>query len=978
MSSKVGDWVEERCSTIGAGNLILIGPTEPSQVSFAQTMPSGPVLYSIKDGINRETGIGNYNGGNTIVRSNVKANLFEGIYNEVEPSPIPLSGFAVVSCTLTADSYNLVSEGVEDMASAVQQNSEDILENSNALVVNTYNIAQNTSDITDNTSAILQNSSNISQNSTVISTNSANIETNTLELIDVNSDILDNANLIAINAADITQNAADILVNVGAIDQNAADIIAIGDGGGDQALLIQANTDNIAINAADILINAGDIDQNAADIIAVDDIVDDHALLIQGNTDSIAINAAGIVSVDTDVSFRESAMTALENGGYVSINGATSVLIASGNGEIIDSYTDPTEQATKDVSWPEHSFNLLANGGMPVTDGIGVTDIAIDQFGATRAYPNGMGASVRRISIRMARVEYLNRVITTVVFAPIISNSIGNTLFDYFGYQGITQTIKGLVLRPTTIGDLSTWRDSGSVFFPGANIAVSKSNPNVLGIVSIGSETIPLNMSYITYNNGNTTIVAVAQPLVPNDAWEEGGNGIVEPLTNGHSVIHYMYQSLGGEFYLLYGQKEYTSFDDAISNLYSDASSIQVPVELGGMVKLAQCIVAKGAALGWDNISAAIYPTGSAVSSTSGGGESSQAVNISYEDTYGLGTNVQTALDSLGGVMPTPNQSAAMNGANVPSDTNVFATIVDIPTVFPTPPHDDLDGLDGGVASEYFHLTSPEYDAVLASTLPSASNPFVTESEIPAGVVVPDHDDLEGLDGGEIGSYYHLTGSEYDAISAATLPSTSNPFVTEDDLPEGVVVPDHNDLDGLDGGEVGAYYHIPSDEYLALIAANAPALGNPFATIADVPTSITIPDHNDLEGLDGGAVDAYFHTTLSENNAITGANSPSTNNVFATMNDLGGGGVTDHTELTSIGVNTHDEIDDHINDVSTNPHGIDKVTMGLGNVDNTSDALKPISNATQSALNGKASTDFNMRGRVSGTILYLTTDGSQP
>ena len=42
----------------------------------------------------------------------------------------------------------------------------------------------------------------------------------------------------------------------------------------------------------------------------------------------------------------------------------------------------------------------------------------------------------------------------------------------------------------------------------------------------------------------------------------------------------------------------------------------------------------------------------------------------------------------------------------------------------------------------------------------------------------------------------------------------------------------------------------------------------------------------------------------------------------------------------------------HIND-KENPHEVTKVQVGLGNVNNTSDANKPISTATQTALNGK-------------------------
>ena len=62
----------------------------------------------------------------------------------------------------------------------------------------------------------------------------------------------------------------------------------------------------------------------------------------------------------------------------------------------------------------------------------------------------------------------------------------------------------------------------------------------------------------------------------------------------------------------------------------------------------------------------------------------------------------------------------------------------------------------------------------------------------------------------------------------------------------------------------------------------------------------------------------------------------------------------------------------HIGDTS-NPHGVTKDQVGLGNVDNTSDADKPISDATQTALDGKV--DISHTGDVSITG-RLTVTGS--
>ena len=60
----------------------------------------------------------------------------------------------------------------------------------------------------------------------------------------------------------------------------------------------------------------------------------------------------------------------------------------------------------------------------------------------------------------------------------------------------------------------------------------------------------------------------------------------------------------------------------------------------------------------------------------------------------------------------------------------------------------------------------------------------------------------------------------------------------------------------------------------------------------------------------------------------------------------------DHTNLQNKGTNSHAQIDSHISSIA-NPHSVTKAQVGLTNVDNTSDLNKPISTATQVALNAK-------------------------
>jgi hypothetical protein len=76
-----------------------------------------------------------------------------------------------------------------------------------------------------------------------------------------------------------------------------------------------------------------------------------------------------------------------------------------------------------------------------------------------------------------------------------------------------------------------------------------------------------------------------------------------------------------------------------------------------------------------------------------------------------------------------------------------------------------------------------------------------------------------------------------------------------------------------------------------------------------------------------------------------------TENIDTRVTDIenSGVGISDHTQLTNIGVNTHAQVDTHISSTN-NPHSVTKTQVGLSNVDNTSDLNKPLSTAEIDAL----------------------------
>lgn len=88
-------------------------------------------------------------------------------------------------------------------------------------------------------------------------------------------------------------------------------------------------------------------------------------------------------------------------------------------------------------------------------------------------------------------------------------------------------------------------------------------------------------------------------------------------------------------------------------------------------------------------------------------------------------------------------------------------------------------------------------------------------------------------------------------------------------------------------------------------------------------------------------------------------------------------GLKDQAGITSDIDAVQTNLETHINNKS-NPHEVTKDQVGLGNVDNTSDANKPISNATQTALNGKFSaTDGNaLKQTIENMPNLIVTEGS--
>ena len=94
----LANWVKENTTTTGTGTITL-GGAVTGFIAFADALADGDVVfYSVKDGNNRENGIGTFTAsGTTLARTKVLETLVSGVYDNTSPAAITLSGSAEVS-----------------------------------------------------------------------------------------------------------------------------------------------------------------------------------------------------------------------------------------------------------------------------------------------------------------------------------------------------------------------------------------------------------------------------------------------------------------------------------------------------------------------------------------------------------------------------------------------------------------------------------------------------------------------------------------------------------------------------------------------------------------------------------------------------------------------------------------------------------------------------------------------------------------
>lgn len=122
---------------------------------------------------------------------------------------------------------------------------------------------------------------------------------------------------------------------------------------------------------------------------------------------------------------------------------------------------------------------------------------------------------------------------------------------------------------------------------------------------------------------------------------------------------------------------------------------------------------------------------------------------------------------------------------------------------------------------------------------------------------IQNHNDLNNIQGGGLGEYYHVSATTFGYLSAvsADIQQQLNTKISSAASPS-----NHNNLIGLQGGSSGNYYHVSATTfgYLSAVSADIQQQLNSKISSAAAPTN-----HNNLIGLQGGSSGNYYHISAT-------------------------------------------------------------------------------------------------------------------
>jgi len=255
----------------------------------------------------------------------------------------------------------------------------------------------------------------------------------------------------------------------------------------------------------------------------------------------------------------------------------TSINIPAGTAWVVPPNSNDPGDAIK-VTWNAQALTLTLMATSFTTT------IAVNEFGQIVQFAGKAAGATLRGNAVLGVVEHLTGVANKVITKPLIFADDGYRMTDIGTLLSNTIITGGLVI-PNSISPMQMDIAAGTIFMPGGD-ANTINSPNVYAIPQQAN--IPFRtLAGQSLVSGGTTANAQVQQYDPN------GSGVVTTLpNNGDTVIHRLYY-LYGTYIWAYGQKIYTSVENALSMINWDRSQYVKSLYLSDATLVAEIVAIK-------------------------------------------------------------------------------------------------------------------------------------------------------------------------------------------------------------------------------------------------------------------------------------------------------------------------------------------------------------------------------------------------
>jgi hypothetical protein len=334
-------------------------------------------------------------------------------------------------------------------------------------------------------------------------------------------------------------------------------------------------------------------------------------------TDGSKIELEATSSVNTQTGF-------LRYDGATAVNVATRTInVGAGDGYVVDYYTDQDNPSLKKLIWEAQNFVLPAGTFHQVYVSVGSQNPDGTYVGVVACTSDTYMTSAQlRDNIALSKAVIQPPASLDVINDAIPSKAQSAALYDYIDVLGFLKT-GGLISEGTLPFNFDV--EAFTLTRPYINADADLKDPTPF---PVGAETDVSFFYVIRDGAGGQTIETPAVDLIDYLAWDDNTGSTSVVPANRFTVQRLYYSVINSVYFVLYGQKLYTTYTGAVQGSSADAFFLPSFLDNKDTVYMG-AFVTKGSSAGLEvDGSSIILPSGLIPAVGTGGGSGGGAVTI--------------------------------------------------------------------------------------------------------------------------------------------------------------------------------------------------------------------------------------------------------------------------------------------------------------------------------------------------------------